>query len=222
MLNELHPHWLKSTVCNRKVILFACLVFACFGTLSECVFAQDPASKKHIGHKQPDRPVVVSRAEEKTEFVLPDVEVLDQNGKKLKFYTDLVKGRTVVINFIYTTCKSVCPLSGEHFAKLQAALGEKLGREVFLISVTTDPETDSPAKLRDWSKKYNPAPGWTLVTGSKKNILSLLLVLTGDGTQTGYHVPAICLIDDRTKSHRWAYGLSDPAEIMRMMKSPIN
>jgi protein SCO1 len=149
--------------------------------------------------------------------VLPDVEVQDQNGRKLKFYSELVKGRKVVINFIYTSCKAVCPMSGDHFAKLQKTLGDKLGRDVFLISVTTDPEVDSPDRLKTWSKRFNPSPGWTLVTGSRKEISSLLLVLTGDGTQTGYHVPAICLIDDLKKSHRWTYGLSDPAEIMRMI-----
>lgn len=157
--------------------------------------------------------------EEPDKFVIPDLIVSDQDGKELKFYTDLVKDKKVIINFIFTTCKGICPPTGRHFSKLQTALGERLGTDVFLITITTDPKTDSPERLKDWSKKLNPAPGWTLVTGSVDNITRLLKIFTGDGPNTGYHVPAVCLVDDIKKTQNWTYGLAPIEDILRMVDS---
>src|SRR5215213_4690342 len=72
-------------------------------------------------------------------LVIPDVEVLDQDGQKLHFYTDLVKDRVVAINFIFTTCTTICPPLGATFARVQKDLGERAGREVQMISISVDP-----------------------------------------------------------------------------------
>ncbi len=217
MAKELNRQRLRESGGN----VFAWLILAGFVLLSGDVMGQRAGSaktaKKAAGHEKHKPQVVDSEAAKKTEFVVPDVAVLDQNGRKLNFYTDLVKGRKVIVNFVYTTCKEVCPMSGENFARLQKTLGERLGKDVFMISVTTDPEVDSPARLKAWSDKYHRAPGWTLVTGSKGEITKLLRVLTGDGPKTGYHVPAVCVIDDLKKSQTWNYGLAAPEEIVKMV-----
>lgn len=89
-------------------------------------------------------------------LTIPDVDVLDQDGRKQKFYTDFVKGKVVVINFVFTTCKGMCPLLGANFSRLQKVLGERLGRDVFLISISTDREIDSPEKLKAWVRNSSP------------------------------------------------------------------
>lgn len=160
--------------------------------------------------------VVDDTKEKPGAFVIPDLIVFDQNGKELKFYTDLVKNKKVIVNFIFTSCNGICPSTGRHFSKLQTALGKRLGTDVFMITITTDPKTDTPERLKAWSNKYNPAAGWTLVTGSTDNITRLLQIFTGDGPNTGYHVPAICLVDDIKKSQNWTYGLAPLEEIIRM------
>jgi cytochrome oxidase Cu insertion factor (SCO1/SenC/PrrC family) len=141
---------------------------------------------------------------------IPDVEVLDQNGRKLRFYSDLIKGKTVAVNFIFTTCTYVCPMQGGSFSKLQLALGDRLGKDVHLISVSTDPSKDTPERLKAWGARYGVRPGWTLVTGGKPEIDQLLRELTGEPAGTGKHAPA-ALIGDFDKG-QWSgiYGLAEP------------
>lgn len=151
-------------------------------------------------------------------LTIPDVEVLDQEGRKQKFHTDLIKGKIVVINFVFTTCKSMCPLLGTNFAKLQSALGERLNKDVFLISVSTDPETDSPEKLKAWGEKFNAKAGWTFVTGNKERITPLLQVFTGDGPRQGYHVPSMYIVNGAKNAHRPAYGFAAAEDVLRIIE----
>jgi len=148
---------------------------------------------------------------------IPDVDVQDQNGRTRKFYSDLVKGRVVVINFVFTSCKAICPLLGTNFSRVQNELGERLGRDVFLISVSTDPETDTPARLKAWSEKFKAQDGWTLVTGQTKDLTPLLQVLTGDGPGRTMHSPSIVIVDEQKKTHRRAYGLETPERLVKMV-----
>jgi cytochrome oxidase Cu insertion factor (SCO1/SenC/PrrC family) len=147
---------------------------------------------------------------------IPDVEVFDQNGRKLRFYSDLIKGKTVAVNFIFTTCTYVCPMQGGSFSKLQLALGDRLGKDVHLISVSTDPSNDTPERLKAWGARYGVRPGWTLVTGGKPEIDQLLKELTGEPAGTGKHAPA-ALIGDFDKG-LWSgiYGLAEPERYLAM------
>lgn len=194
--------------------VFRCLVLVCPFLFAGFVNGQT-TPPDHAGHHKdyevPGTPV------KPAQFVIPDLAVTDQNGKELKFYTDLVKNKKVIVNFIFTTCNGICPTTGGHTAKLQTALGSRLGKDVFLITVTTDPKNDTPERMRAWSRKYAPAPGWTLVSGSVDNITRLLQVFTGDGVNTGYHVPAVCVVDDVRKSQDWTYALAPVEEILRMV-----
>lgn len=153
---------------------------------------------------------------------IPDSQVLDQNGKRLRFYTDLIKGKVVVINFIFTTCAYVCPMQGSSFSNLQAALGERLGRDTHLVSVTTDPLTDTPEKLKAWGERFGAKPGWTLVTGEKKEIDKLLLALTGDTARTGEHSPIAIIGSDDKGIWIRAYGLESPKRTIEIIGSILN
>jgi protein SCO1/2 len=99
---------------------------------------------------------------------IPDVEVVDQEGRKLRFYTDLVRGKTVVVNAVYTRCTNVCPLLGHAFRDLQTALGDRQGRDVHLISISRDPENDTPEDLAAWRRRFEGKPGWTFVNGLRR------------------------------------------------------
>jgi hypothetical protein len=108
---------------------------------------------------------------------IPNVPVRDQDGKRLTFYTDLVQGKTVAINFIFTTCTTICPLSAATFTRVQWELRERVGRDVYLISISVDPVTDTPPRLKAWGEKFQVGQGWTLVTGSRPVIDRLLNAL---------------------------------------------
>src|SRR4051812_15616043 len=84
------------------------------------------------------------------ELQIPDVPVLTQDGKEVRFYRALVKGRVVAMNFIFTTCTTICPPLGVKFGAVQDLLGERFGRDAFLISVSVDPVHDTPARLKAW------------------------------------------------------------------------
>ena len=158
-------------------------------------------------------------------LAIPDVEILDEQGQKRKFYADLVKGKIVIINFVYTTCKDICPLSGDNFARLQTLLGERLGKEVYLLSISTDPETDSPLKLKAWSERFKPKAGWTFVTGEKMPMQTLLQALTGEGVRRGFHTPVALLINDQSGAWVRTYGLESPKRLTQILDElalPVN
>lgn len=104
----------------------------------------------------------------------PDVDLVDQNGRHIHFYKDLVDGHTSAISFVFTSCTTVCPMISENFAKLQKLLGNRLGSDILLISISVDPLNDTPAKLRDFASKHGARPGWTLLTGDKREVDRLL------------------------------------------------
>jgi len=109
---------------------------------------------------------------------IPDATVYNQNGRRLNFYTDLVKGKTVAINFIFTTCTTICPPLTATFRRVQQNLAlEQKGSDVQLISISVDPVTDTPERLQDFAAKFKAGPGWTFVTGDKQEIDSLLRAL---------------------------------------------
>lgn len=173
-----------------------------------------PASKSKGGSPPQDKAYV--------KMTIPDSEVLDQDGKKLRFYTDLIKGRVVVINFIFTTCGYICPMQGSNFSKLQAELGERLGRDIHLVSVSTDPLTDAPQELKVWGERFGAKRGWTLVTGEKKQIDELLLALTGDTARTGEHSPIAIIGSDEKGVWIRTYGLEGPKRMMEIIHDLLN
>jgi len=87
-------------------------------------------------------------------MVIPDIEVLDENGNALHFYSDLIKGKTVAINFIFTNCTTICPPLAATFARVQKEMGDKVGRDVHFISISVDPLTDTPERLKAWGEKF--------------------------------------------------------------------
>lgn len=147
---------------------------------------------------------------------IPDEVLLDQNGRKVRFYTDLIEGRVVIINFVFTSCTIVCPPLGANFTRIQTALGERLGKDVHLISITRDPETDTPAKLRAWSAKYGARAGWTLVTGEKAQIDNVLLALIGDIARKGEHSPIVLVGSGARNAWMQDYGLATPARLLKL------
>ena len=101
----------------------------------------------------------------------PNVELLNQDGKTLRFYDDLIRGdHTVVINFIYAQCGDICPLTMTHLSQVQLLLGEKLGRQVRVASITIDPVRDSAAVLKGYARQFDARPGWQFLTGWPNDI----------------------------------------------------
>jgi cytochrome oxidase Cu insertion factor (SCO1/SenC/PrrC family) len=147
---------------------------------------------------------------------IPNVRVLDQNGKALDFYSDLVKGRNVAINFIFTTCTTVCPVLTATFRRVQTQL-EASQSNVKLISVSVDPTVDTPERLRDFADKFKAGPGWTFVTGDKSEIDSLLQRLGAGVGNKNEHTSMILIGNDPADVWTRTYGLSSPTVLMKVI-----
>jgi protein SCO1/2 len=145
------------------------------------------------------------------------VSLVDQDGKQIDFYDDLLKGRVVAINFIYTTCAAICPMQGNQFARLQEKLGERLGKDVLLISISADPEADSPEKLKAWLSHFGAKEGWTFVTGEKGEIDRLSRALTGDEARKGNHSPFMFIGNYDRGLWKRVYGLAEPERLTAMI-----
>jgi protein SCO1/2 len=161
------------------------------------------------------------RRAEQVAVTVPDVEVVDQDGRRLGFYTDLVRDRVVAINFVYTTCTTSCPLLGVAFRSVQDLLGVRIGREAFLLSVSVDPATDTPARLKAWAARYGARPGWTLVTGVRPEILRLLRALGVSAERNVDHPTFVLVGDDRRGRWSRAWGLVPGPELAQLIERAV-
>src|SRR5215472_15887543 len=103
----------------------------------------------------------------------PDVPVVDQNGHTMKFYDDVIKGKIVVISFIYTSCQDICPLTTARMAMLEDKLDGAVGRDLFFISMTVDPEHDTPERKKAFADAFDAGPGWLFLTGKVADIRAI-------------------------------------------------
>ena len=158
-------------------------------------------------------------ARELGQMSIPDVVLLNQDGREVRFYSDLVKNKTVAINFVYTSCTTICTPMGAVFANLQDRMGARAGKDVQLISISVDPVVDTPQRLKAWGAKFDAGPGWTLLTGSKRDVDDLLKTLKVFTPDVEDHSP-ILLIGNERKG-RWvrAYGLTAPAKLAGIIDS---
>jgi len=159
----------------------------------------------------------VSASGQVSKMNIPDIEVLDQNGRKIHFYTDLVKGQTVVINFIFTTCTTICPPLGATFARVQKELGDKVGRDVRFISISVDPATDTPERLKAWGAKFHAGDGWTFVTGNKPQVDELLRVLGASSARREDHSPTVLIGNDAQGTWTRTYGLANTGQLVQII-----
>lgn len=147
---------------------------------------------------------------------IPDAAVLDQNGRPLRFRSDLIDDRLVVVNFIFTSCTTICSPMGANFAALQQRLGG--GTDVRLVSVSLDPAGDTPGRLKAWSERFGAKPGWTLVTGSREEIDRLLKAFGVYTPDRINHTPMLIVGDGRRNVWTRANGLLAPRKIAGMIE----
>ena len=103
--------------------------------------------------------------------VLPNVALTTHENRRVRFYDDLVRGnRIVVINFMYAQCSDICPGATANLALVQQALGARVGREVFMYSITLEPRKDTPKVLAHYARGFGVQPGWEFLTGQPADI----------------------------------------------------
>ena len=103
----------------------------------------------------------------------PNVPVIDQNGRTLNFYDDVIKGKIVVISFIYTSCQDLCPLTTAKMAQIEDKLDGAVGRDLFFVSMSVDPENDTPERMKAFADAFDVGPGWLFLTGKVADIRAI-------------------------------------------------
>jgi protein SCO1/2 len=103
----------------------------------------------------------------------PNLPVVNQDGQALRFYDDLIKDKIVVVMFIYTSCTDICPLTTARMTQIEDKLGAAVGRDIFIVSMTVDPQIDTPEKLKAYATRFGTGPGWTFVTGKPEDIRAI-------------------------------------------------
>lgn len=154
----------------------------------------------------------------------PDVMLTTHEGRDVRFYQDLMKGKVMLINFMYSTCTD-CPTYTANLARVQRLFGDRVGRDVFMYSISLDPEQDTPQVLRDYAKNHSVQEGWTFLTGSMADITTLrrrLGLRDPDPTvdaDKAQHIGVVLYGNERLD--RWAAcpALSEPREIVKYVGS---
>lgn len=158
---------------------------------------------------------------------LSDLELWDQDGKSLRFKSDVVGDRVAAIVPFYTNCTTAYPILIFVFGKLQELLGEQLGKEVVLISVSVDPRTDIPVRLKAFATRKKAKPGWEFVSGERSNLAKVLegigvQYIVGQSLDEHNHIPLTMVGDPRGTWKRF-YGYPSPEvlfeEIKRLLAS---
>jgi len=143
-----------------------------------------------------------------TDIVVPDARLTNQNGEEVLLRSDIVGERIVIMDFVYTTCTTVCPVLSAIFAQVANELGDRLGSEVVLVSLTVDPLRDTPRQLRAYSSKFGVDSGWTWLTSDKTTMDSVLKQL-GSYTPNFEDHPAMVLVGDG-RTGEWARFVGFP------------
>ena len=147
----------------------------------------------------------------------PNVPLFTQDGTPVLFYDDLIKGRVVLINFFFTSCPLICPCTTANMVKVEEALGERLGRDVRMISITVDPEKDTPRVLGAYSRRYGTKPGWYFVTGKLEDIALLKRHFGVDfyGRDKTDHTGMLVYGNESTQQWAATPSMANPEQIVR-------
>ena len=132
----------------------------------------------------------------------PNVSLTTHEGVTVRLYDDLLKGKAVAINLIYTSCKDECPLETARLVQLQRLLGDRVGQDIFFYSISIDPKRDTPAVLKAYAEKFGVGPGWLFLTGDEGNIklvaAKLGLSRSNDAANRDGHRPILMIGNEPT------------------------
>ncbi len=201
-----------------KPLTTLCIALVTLAAAGGIINAQHPAGPSHAPVK-----TTGSKSSESAAKYFPNTELITQDNQKVKFYDDLLKDRLVVINFIFTTCTSVCPPMTATLARVQKLLAEDGGKGVTIISISVDPTTDTPERLKAYAMRFKAQPGWYFLTGEKANVDVVLQKLGAYVKDKNEHSAILILGNVESGDWKKVYALSQPSQIadhVRQLRDP--
>jgi protein SCO1/2 len=215
---------------KQLLFLMLLLTAAVLTTTQNCLAQtqQNPATPAKPAQAAPPAPHDHSHMSKEPEKASPaekyftDVELINQDGKKVRFYSDVLKGKTVVVNAFFTSCTSVCPPMNRNMQKIQEALGDRVGRDVFFVSITVDPEVDTPEKMKKYAQSFHAGPGWIFLTGKKENLDWALYKLGQYVESKDDHKTILIVGNETTGLWKKAFAMANVAELVQVVESVVN
>ncbi len=150
-----------------------------------------------------------------------DVPLLDQDGRTVRLYSDLIAGKVIVVNSFFASCSGSCPVMTGTFRRIQSALGDRLGRDVHLISITVDPEHDTPAQLRRFAKDAAARPGWRFVTGEREHVAQALQKLGLKADVKENHTAVVIIGNEPKGVWKKAFGLAPSEDVLKLVQEVV-
>lgn len=193
--------------CILKHALIVMAVF-CFGT--GLTMAQEPPASQAPSTETPARKYFT------------DVMLINQDGEKMRLYSDLLQGKVVIINSFFATCAGSCLPLTRNLEKLQQGLGARMGKDVYILSISVDPAVDTPARLKAYAKKLNAGPGWYFLTGDKESVNFALKKIGHFVDAKENHLNIFIIANERTGLWKKAFGLAKSDELMKVVDSVLN
>lgn len=151
-----------------------------------------------------------------------DVVLVNQDGKEMAFYSELIEGKVVIMIPFFTTCTGVCPPMNRNLERIQDWLGDRLGKDVHMMSISVDPETDTVPRLKEYSKRYHAKPGWYFLGGKKENVEFALKKIGQYVEQRDDHGNVMIIGNLRTGLWKKAFALANIEELIQIVDSVLN
>lgn len=169
----------------------------------------------HAAHKEAAAKPVTAQS---VQIKVGDIELLNQHGKPVKLKTDVIGDRIVVMDFVYTTCTTVCPVLSALLADVQGKLEKDIGKDVSLVSVSVDPVRDTPQRLKAFGERYKAGPGWSFITGKKTQIEDVLKAFGAYTPNFVDHPPLVMVGDGKTGKWLRFFGFPSPDQLVSAVK----
>lgn len=195
----------------RKTLGIAVLALA-LTTGNASLADEDPHAKHRAMMKQK-----AETSAELADIDLRDRTLLNQDGESVAFVSDVVGDNIVVMDFVYTTCTTVCPVLTALFSQVQNKLGDRLGDDVVLVSLTVDAARDTPQRLKAYSTKHRAREGWVWLTGPKPTMDDVLTGLGAFSVNFEDHPSMVIVGDARTGEWKRMFGFPSPDRIMKLV-----
>ena len=197
------------------------IIALCLG--SRLAVAQEASRSLVVQEKGSNQQSPAAKPEQSpAQHYFTDVVLINQNGDKMRFYSDLLQGKVVIINSFFGTCQGVCLPMNRNLEKLQEALGEHVGKDVHIISISVDPVVDTPASLKEYAKRLHARPGWYFLTGDKQNVDFALNKIGHFVSDKQDHLSILIIGNERTGLWKKAVGLAPSTELVKIVESVLN
>jgi protein SCO1/2 len=150
---------------------------------------------------------------------LSKLSLVDQDGRRVDLYNDLIRNHTVVLNSFFASCTGSCPVMAKTFLHLQNKLGDRVGDDVILVSITVDPEHDTPEQLKAYAQRVGAKKGWYFLTGSRAEVDAALSKLGQYAENRESHMNIIIAGNDRTGLWKKALAIAPSDEVWKVVAS---